>query len=228
MLDIKTIREKQFATKLSGYDKAEVENFLNNIIDAIHERDVYIEKLEADLEDTKKNTESISQALVYAQATKHAAEVEANDLIKKAELESEQIKTAKQAQTAVECNKLLADAKQNAETIINTANEKRSQLLAKTQAELDNLETEYTARVEQYNTFIKTSTEVTEGVLASLRQSGAKVKPEQTTTAKPEQKAPVVKATKIDDNEAKRLELANKSSQELAELTQRALGKISL
>ncbi|NPA49713.1 MAG: DivIVA domain-containing protein [Thermodesulfobacteria bacterium] len=142
------IQEKEFGTGLFGYKKAEVDEFLEEVAEALKDlqrennalRD-QVAKLEKDLEKLRQEERNIKEALLKAQ--------ELAESIKK--------------QAEAEAKEFLLQAREEADQLIKEAKDKRDQILL----EIETLKSEREKIFLELRTFLKTWEEYLEKAFGS-------------------------------------------------------------
>lgn len=154
-LTIDDIYDKEFALKGGGYDRNDVDQFLDEICDEMTNMLEHIEKLESDLKQAQMEVEAAKAAVQTAQAAAPVV-VKSEPVARTSEtLEGILLSAQRLADEAV------ANAKSKAEDIVKEAQEKAEKIVDDAKAEKDTLGSEL-------NTLRKTVTEYKAGFLTML------------------------------------------------------------
>ncbi len=157
-LTIDDIYDKEFALKGGGYDRNDVDQFLDEICDEMTNMQERIDQLEADLKQARADAEAARS--VVRPAPQPVVKSEAPVARTSETLESILISAQKLADEAVE------NAKGKATAIVKEAEEKASQIVDDAQGEKATLASEI-------ETLRKTATEYREGFLALVNKHKA-------------------------------------------------------
>lgn len=154
-ISIEDIQKKQFTTRSRGYDKFEVDTFLEDIM-------MQMDSTENELDDLRRKCSALYETInVYKQT-----EDSMKELLMLAKAKKEDI---------------ISKANEQAEEIINTAKEKASEMTNGLDAKLEQLKAETEAMKKEYNTFKQAFENMLKTQLTSLESAEASAFAEKNT-----------------------------------------------
>lgn len=154
-ISIEDIQKKQFTTRSRGYDKFEVDTFLEDIM-------MQMDSTESELDDLRRKCSALYETInVYKQTEDSMKELL---LLAKAKKED-----------------IISKANEQAEEIIKTAKEKASEMTNGLDAKLEQLKTETEAMKKEYSTFKQAFENMLKTQLTSLENAEASSFAEKTT-----------------------------------------------
>ncbi|MCI6378635.1 MAG: DivIVA domain-containing protein [Clostridiales bacterium] len=154
-LTIDDIYDKEFALKGGGYDRNDVDQFLDEICDEMTNMQEHIDRLEAELKQARADAEAAREAV--KPAPQPVARAEAPVARTSETLESILLSAQRLADEAVE------NAKSKAEAIVKEAEEKAGQIV-------DDAQAEKTALSGELETLRKNAADYKDGLLALLNK----------------------------------------------------------
>lgn len=154
-ISIEDIQKKQFTTRSRGYDKFEVDTFLEDIM-------MQMDSTENELDDLRRKCSALYETInVYKQTEDSMKELL---LLAKAKKED-----------------IISKANEQAEEIIKTAKEKASEMTNGLDAKLEQLKAETEAMKKEYSTFKQAFENMLKTQLTSLENAEASSFAEKTT-----------------------------------------------